>query len=516
MVAREIFAKSHPDEYAWLHSKDSEFPEIPLSPEELLRIHRENVADFSQIDQMVSGKGKHILRNVDVLASSVPEHINRAYNNMITAYKTVYGEGFKTLEDQGIHIDYSNVEANKAFLKNLGMIDDDLITSIAESPEKMKFLAEEFAYQRSTANRSITYSNLPTEAINEKGFAAVVEDAINTNASYSNYAGNWARFLFGGSSGTDYAGKAGVVSSRQFPIRNTDKINTVEDLFNEFARFSTSPEGKKEAVMQKNFPLNDVQIEEIRSLLQIPKTVEIKTLNDVLPFTVPNRNVALPTTDTLEGRRTLSEINNKLADIIGMDYTYSAQEGFDDSFFGVYRSEIPDATTVSQYITDQNALGFELPHVGLSQSIKGRPFVLDIGRGWFPENSPQYLTQRRKLETAGKVLDNANKELGRLGRETQRKIGKLSKNLGQGAILFPLEGFATWLIKHIIDDNVEQKQMEQLINDPEGFKYNYEVTDSEYNALRRDYYNMLSDNESTSEGAYRALKYNLHRLKHRK
>lgn len=516
MLAREIYAKAFPDEYAKLHSTEGEFPEIPMSPEELLKIHRENVADFAQMDQMISGKDKHILRNVDILASSKPEHISRAYNNMIRAYRSVYGEGFRTLEDQGIHIDYSNVEANKAFLKKLGMIDDDLISSIAESPEKMRFLAEEFAYQRSTANRSIDYSQLPNELVKKRGRSAVAEDAINTNASYSNYAGNWARFLFGGAPSPGYAGKAGVVSSRQFPIRNASNIKTTEGLFDEFARFSTSPEGKSAAAMQKNYVLSDSQIKEIRDLLHIPKTTKIETLNDVLPYTVPNRNSALPSTDTVAGREELSAINDRLADIIGFDYTYSAQSGFDDSFFGVYRSEIPDAFTVKQYITDKNAVGFELPRIGVSKEIETYPFTLDVGKGFFAENSPHYLTQKRKLENAIAIRKDALSQMSKLEGDTYRRVRDVSRAIKAGSLTVPMIAFMGLVAKKAIDNSVEQRQLELLAANPTAFKMEYGVTDDEYNTLMRDYYSSLSEHEGNSDRAYRALKYKLYRLEEAK
>jgi len=73
-----------------------------------------------------------------------------------------------------------------------------------------------------------------------------------------------------------------------------------------------------------------------------------------MPWTVPNRNSYLPTTDTSEGREELSKINDELARILNIDYVYSAQEGFDNSFFGRYALDIPEMLTISQHISPQS------------------------------------------------------------------------------------------------------------------------------------------------------------------
>lgn len=515
-IAREIYAKSHPGEYAALHSKTSNFPEIPMDPKELLQIHNDRVFDFSQMDQMLSGKDKHIMRNIDILASSDQNVIQKAYNNMISAYKSVFGNKFRTLENQGIHIDYSNIESNKEFLKQLGMVDENIIQQLAESPDKMKFLVEDFAYQRSTANRGISYVNLDKGS---KSFEDKVEDAINTNASYSNYGGNWARFLFGGSSTPGYTGNSGIITTAQFPIRNASKIKSAMDLFNEFARFSISPEGKTEALTQKNFKLTNFQISQIRNLLNIPENIKIETINDIMPWTVPNRNSYLPTANTSEGRKELSKINDELARILNIDYVYSAQEGFDNSFFGRYALDIPEMLTISQHISPQSQVGFELPTLGFSKptqhGLKG--LSLDFNLGTKARHTPMFQIQERKLETAIKQNADASQNMRELVWDTDHKIDNLRDRFKMISTLSPLVGIVGYGAKHAIDTQIAYNNLDKLIDNPDAFKKEFNVNDEQYNRLfqlQKEAYD--ETDEQKADIAWRKLKRELRHIQHQK
>lgn len=382
-IAHEIYAKLYPEEYAKMHNIEGPMGDIPMSPEDLLVAHEANVRAFSQIDQMLSGKPKHRARTVDILRSDDSQEITDAYNNMITGYRGALGKEFRTLEEQGINIDYSNVEANRQFLESIGVTSKSVIDRLASSPDKMKFITEEYAYQRSTAVRSIALDELEKRVRKEMGdrprlatnwlksqaeaIKRRIQEVIRTNASYSNYGGNWARYRFGGDPYGGYLGSngRGIVNVTQFPIRHGDTIHSTMDLFMEMGRYSISDWGEKtlEAKAQsKYFTLPENVAKKIQEIYQMPEPP--KTLNDVAPFTVRNRNPKIAQIDIDE----LSKLNQALADVADIDYLYSNQSGFDNAFFGVYRKDIPGQTTVSQ-LTTPNQYGFELPKLGLTDNI---------------------------------------------------------------------------------------------------------------------------------------------------
>ena len=99
-----------------------------------------------------------------------------------------------------------------------------------------------------------------------------------------------------------------------------------------------------------------------------------------------------------------------------------------------------------------------------------------------------------------------------LGRETSHKVNSASENLKAASVLIPFIGGVLWGGKRIIDSVVEQHQLHELIDDPEGFKYTYGVTDKQYNELRKLYYDTFSENEDNSSRADRALKYALYKI----
>ena len=385
-IAQQIYQKINPEAYYNDVIKSGNYT-VPLSPEELLEIHRQNVLHFSNIDQLVSGNPKHAVRNLNILRSPDPKIVREAIDDMENVYKAHYGSDFLSIEDQGIHIDYNNVENNKEFLDKLGLENSD---NIAKDPTRMEFLIKYLLYGTHTANRTVKGADkLTGETFNIYDILS----SVHSNGSGSNEGGNWARGKFGG--GIGYGQPTPYVASAEFPIRHPENLKTPMDVYNYLSKIIDVREylynfnryghmvrdgqlfsAKFMENVYKDSMLDPETAQQAISIVK-PQTImdNSKTnLSDLMTWTVPNRNENLGinmyhgwTYDPVEAEK-LYVNNDNLANVLDIDHIYSLQPGFDDQFVGVYARHIPNLRKTVVKSTDDSGnyfIGFEMPTVSL-------------------------------------------------------------------------------------------------------------------------------------------------------
>lgn len=408
-IANEIYLKYNPKQNVSRYSVSKNLEDVPMSPQELYDIHTSNVLNYSEGDQMLSEKGKHILRDVVDLKSNNSGFIKNKYDNMISYYRGVIKD-FETLEEQGINLDYNDFDINKQFLKRLN-VDDEVANYLAKDPDKMKLIVESIAYERSTAQRIITLDENGSHPFRGPRTLKNIRNAITTNRSYSNIGGNWLRADNGGVPFTN----EDIVSVSQFPIRNGENMKNPMDLLHELERISVSPKGGYNSIIQKDYPLSEEQISAISELLRtgIRKG---STLNDIIPLLVQRTN---PNLDKLS-QEELENINQQVANILNLDFVHSNQSHGYDRFVGVLNKNIKGQHISSQYVdkshigysyTGDNFYGFELPTLGYDVQGYERVSMLPMDNFYLRKNNGKNISSiidnyKNKLD---KALDISSK-----------------------------------------------------------------------------------------------------------
>lgn len=407
-ISYETYSKLFPKEFESMRNMETPIGELPISPEELLKLHKDNVYNISLQDQFLTGKPKHVERDFAILGANNPEEVQTAYNAMINSYRTPIGDKFQTFEDQNIHIDYSDIENNLEFLKRLGYDEQDA-KIVAQDPLKMKFITEEYAYRRTTSNRAVEeaklYGDSPTRIL----------DAINTNFSYSNIAGNQARYAFGGADNAlSYGGNKGWVTSFQYPIRNPEKIHKPLDVFNEIGKFVVAPPESHPNIVEqqrKYFRFSEDVAKKIQEILDLNFTPE--SLNDVTRYLVPHNNPHL--TESTGGDKAkllerVGNINDQLGKLLDIDHIYSMQPGFNDDFIGRLLKDIPGLRSSTTLISPGQQYGYELPHIFPPDILEHHTY--NLHKNYFDSKNPAHRAAKRRYTNALRKQFNAQTEQG--------------------------------------------------------------------------------------------------------
>lgn len=440
LIANETYSKLFPNRYSEKYTTEGEFPDLELSPEALLELHRKNIDSIVRIDQALSQKDKHVARDILVLGADDSKYAKRAMDEDLNVYRSVFGDKFKTLEDQGIHIDYTDKKSNLEFLHKLG-VNNEIAEKLASDPIKMEYLIKSCAYEKTTTVRSIDKNSLLGD-VNQENILA----AIHTNTSYANHGGNTARGKFGGDNIPSYAGSEGVTAAFQLPIRNGKKIHNAMDFYNEVYRYATGPEYTAEAKLQeRDFAITDEQAKELKELLNLDKLP--RTINDIVPYTDRDNLISRLNKNDLTDKEQIqfaSDINNKISDILGIDYVFSNQPRFGNQYIGITRSNIPGqiSTLQSAGYNYPNFYGFELPHhkfdimeskdvnVKFSDSPEMSSFedLTNKKLGFTKERLG------RKFDRAKEKKTDAQNDLHQLNYYTDRKIENTRKALVRGGV----------------------------------------------------------------------------------
>lgn len=226
--------------------------ELPMTAEELFDAYRNSdLADIKfLVDTVGAKRNKYIERRLHFLLEGDPKIYREAF---IRKLKSVLPDA-KTLEEQGIHIDYTDVKANKALLDRL-----KIDPKYASNPEVMQNIIEHYVATKTIGRRGISYINDGTYA----SFKAMspqqrmqASRLQNVNAGGGNGSG-------GGVNMTTTSGVTGEMSQpafkrelemvKQFPLTfHPEKIKTAEDVINQLDRFSNIPQDINRKIDQAN------------------------------------------------------------------------------------------------------------------------------------------------------------------------------------------------------------------------------------------------------------------------
>ena len=249
-IAQEIYAKLNPKDFSERIAQGNY--EIPMDVNELLKAHKDNVLKFSNIDMMLSGQPKHQYRLSGIYGVDDSKYARQFMDEYENTYRAYMGDQFQTIEDQGINIDFTNVENNIEFLNKFGLAEDD-IKQIAKDPEKMRTFVYSFLYRSHVGVRSV---NVPQQATQ----ADILNMAL-TNGSVSNKGGNFAQRPFGGAYKPDVYGKNNpYLVIVQFPIKNKQNLKTPMDVYNYVGKLIDITEPiKVDAPVTQQFRTNILQ-----------------------------------------------------------------------------------------------------------------------------------------------------------------------------------------------------------------------------------------------------------------
>lgn len=372
-IAQQLYAKYDPINYSRRIAEDKF--DVPISAQELLNIHKNNVLNFVNMDQISVNSEKQKARVPNIYGSSNEEEVIQTIRNLETLYRAIVGKDFKTIEEQGIKIDYSDIENNTQFLIKIG-VDPEDAAKLAKDPSKVELAVKNYIYETHIGARNIERQNKMT--------MTDVHNALHSNNSYDNFGGNHGRNKFGG--GEMFGGNDGYLMAVQFPVKNPKNINKPLDVYNTIGQYSTAspvsyPEQAKQLASDFKLP---IQIQEkLRKLLHIPEDRNIESLQDVINYTVPSRgylDIHIGSKDlNTQDRQLLGDSNDTFADIMGLDFVFSNQEGF-NGFQGRYRRDIPNLNYnivhVGPQSFNQKFYGFEFPKV--SPIVKSRGVIADL------------------------------------------------------------------------------------------------------------------------------------------
>ena len=202
---------------------------LPVSAEELFEEYKNSdIADIKYLmDTQGSARNKYVQRRLD---AALEGNADVYYDSLIKKAKSNL-PGFKTLEEQGINLDYTNVEANKKFLEVY-----NLPTKYATDPKRMKIIVEQNVYATQIGQRGWRYNSTGT---NPDFLKMSPKERINYELNIKNTNTGGGDAAGAGKNMTNQVNKkvAGapyiedVQSINQYPITyKPEEIKTAEDV----------------------------------------------------------------------------------------------------------------------------------------------------------------------------------------------------------------------------------------------------------------------------------------------
>ena len=159
-LAENIFAYTDPDGYyKWRNGNlerkyNGKSPEpIPYSADELYDMMNSSpggVLGFNILNVVKTGR----IKDNDRITSLVAVDPELVRNAVIQNGRSLFGSSFRSAEQLYPNMRFDNVEANKEFLRSLGLSE-----SWASDPAKMRAVVEKFSFEKTTATRGVVSAN---------------------------------------------------------------------------------------------------------------------------------------------------------------------------------------------------------------------------------------------------------------------------------------------------------------------------------------------------------------------
>lgn len=261
----------------------------PFTSQELFNLlaEEDNILTKTLCDQFWAeprpeNNGKQVMRVITYMTS--PDVSAEQFNKILTTSMRASIKGFKSLFEDCPNIDYKDVEANKEFLRSIGMP-----TALASDEEIVKKIAVSYYQYASVLNRSV-WINDP----NGKSIFSF-KDFLNSVVAVQHHHGGNAAGQGGNNTafGT-WASKSGgfgvFFSTKQVPIKNGTKISSTSQLFDYYVNQDYDRELTEEEInkifSELGFTAKDsdglpMSIEEVFERLYGQED-KIKKLSDIL------------------------------------------------------------------------------------------------------------------------------------------------------------------------------------------------------------------------------------------
>lgn len=406
--------------------------ELPISAEELFEEYSNSTLRDIKflVDTIGAPRNKYIERRKNFLLEGDPDVY---YNALRAKFKSILPEG-KMLDEQGIHIDYSDVESNRILLRELGFDE-----KYATDPKVMRNITEQYVMAKTIGSRGIRFNN--PEFINAVGDSQARLNALrvqNTRALGGNYAG--------------------------------DGLNTTTS----WLRTSANPPyiDEVEGVFQSNFTYRPEEIHTVRDVVNAIHRLEQQNV----PDSEANQFSALNNLATSIETDALAHSTNRPM-VLGSPY------GINGQYLGIY--ERNKVAQNFRYTGRDPMLSFELPRLVEEEAN------INPQRGIYVEQGG---LDTRQLDAFADELRRLASKQAQTKRVRLQKYTDLYKKLadrkstisnikGTAAITGILGGIVGAGVKIVNKNMKDNDNMHLFVTSPEEFKNKYNMTEEQMKEL---------------------------------
>ena len=328
--------------------------ELPISADELYEVYKKEDNPLKQVTKDMLGSVKRSTSG-ESLGKAQRRSISAAFDNENAKFMTervnemgrlIAGESWKTVDELMPNLDYTDIEANKQFLKDILSFSDEEAEILAHNPESMKYIIQKMELEE-IATRALKY---------DPDYPFDVNKSMFENISYTNsnsHSGAGLNFL---TKSEDPGGVGGeIVSARYIPSHklNGDIKNVLEYYGAKIydPTFDYEVRGKlSEVKTLLNKFINNHSNELTRDVNEADSGMDsgnlienifgdsgiLTKLNNFAP-SITGDAAGKPITE--EYRNELSELTHKVAELLDV-YKYETRYG-GDTFFGSLRKSDP-------------------------------------------------------------------------------------------------------------------------------------------------------------------------------
>lgn len=293
--------------------------ELPITAEDLVKMlqNNENARTYQLTNLLKSGKQKHGERAISGFTTYDPEIIQRIRN-----IEKRLGEQYlpgKYVSAESLNLDYSNIEANKLFLKELGFAEEQ-IQQLASNEEAMKAICEKFNMDN-LFGRGL-------QDIKKKD----LEKAFKINTNYEdgrNVSGTGGNNIYGSSGASGYSdGGFSTIMQKDYSKLGIQPGDTPLQFYQKlYGNFRGVSPVNSDMLLKFEKEFNDIGVD----------IKQIKTMGGLSNALVQYRNN--------KGVQASEQLNQKLADegIIGYNGT-----AYDNKYYGNLDHNVQMATPTSE------------------------------------------------------------------------------------------------------------------------------------------------------------------------
>lgn len=389
-----------------------------LTPQEFLTLIKDENATRMQLvqDMFTSVKEKHANRGLTVMLN--PEKVDLVKNIIERKGKALFGNDYKNIRELYPHLDLTNIEQNKKFLKELGFVDYQ-IEEISKNPQMFENVMNEWLIEMESVTRGVTDPSFGT------GKDAMLTNFALKGGSYSGPGGNTLNHRPGGADmHVNYTGIMRVPI-----VKNSSKVVKPIDLVNEIRRQSNDVIGQA-----LNTP------EGLAKINKVLKANGLKELNTSHLNNIGNNfnqwtdiikdHVGVPT--NADESNKLKKIISEIADEFGV--TAIRTNGYEQTYVGMY--DIPTVSSMKKTESTYRQ-GYEPGN------------IFQTNRGQIQQNTStlygvydeKHLTDdliqlQKELDTKGKILNSSNKPIA-INPEVYKRIDAVYNYLNNKISKFP-------------------------------------------------------------------------------